>query len=432
MNWQDSLRIQGSSMQRVLVISPHFPPLGSPQALQTFRMIKAFCEYGLQVTILAADAGGVEGNNLHLNSQLPLDIPGLTVHRFRAGRGLFKKSSFLSKTYRFVRPYDTGIYFSELRSSLTRLLKEHTYDVIISVAEPLASHAALQSVQSLVSGAKQVYWFSDPVPMVANADMMRLAWRRQQCERIARHCVEYGDWVIGVTEEILEPIKAMATQKSPVFAVVPHCFDESDWPWPPLDRQKSTNDVVTILHSGALYYVRTPFVLLKGVALALQIDRELPPIRVKLQGIIAPHIARELENYGGQVPLVIEGPCEFADSKQAMVEADILCVIDCQLPRNVHLPSKLADYIGACHPILYIGRPDSPTYRLLAGVHPAFAQANSPQEVVVALKYLVSVRHNISPNDYQKAYSQFLSTKIHSWIFGLVSTDKASMERGLL
>jgi hypothetical protein len=418
------------SIESVLVISPHFPPLGSPQALQTYRKVKAFCEYGFQVTVLAADPGGVKGNNLHLNSQLPLDIPGLTVHRFRIGHRLFKKSSFLSKAYRLVRPYDTEIYFSELRRSLARLLMEHPYDIIISVAEPLVSHAALQSVQSLVGGAKQVYWFGDPVPMVANVDMMKLAWRRKQCERIARRCVEYGDLVIGVTDEILEPMKAMATQKSPIFAVVPHCFDESDWPWPPRERQKSTSDVVTVLHSGALYYVRTPFVLLKGVALALQKPRELPPIRVKLQGTIAPYIARELESYSSQVPLVIEGPREFADSKQAMVEADILCVIDCQLPRNVHLPSKLADYIGACRPILYIGRPDSPTCRLLDGVHPAFAQANSPQEVVTALKYLVSVDHNISLSDYRRVYDKFLSTRIHSWIFNLSDLNRQSKYSG--
>ena len=408
-------------MKSVLVISPYFPPQGNPQALQTWRKVKAFCWYGLEVTVLAARVDEVEGINFHVHSELPLNVEGLTVHRFPAGQPVFRKIDLLRKAYRLVRPYDTGMLLKGLQHALISLLKQHDYDVIISIAEPLASHAALLSAQAFVHKAKQVYWFSDPVPMVANANMMKLAWRRRQCEKIARLCVQHGDLIIGVTEEIINPIRTLYPQKSARFRVIPHCLDECDWPWPPQPPQRRTDSGVTLLHSGALYYTRNPFVLLEGIELTSRVLSDLPPIRVRLQGAVAPHIAQRLRAWKDRVSVDIEGPRSFVESKRAMVEADILCIIDCDLPQNVHLPSKLADYIGACRPILYIGKRNSPTYRLLTRVnHPAFAQAETPQQIPMALRSLVSKCNNVSLDEYKKVYDQFISTRVHVWVFDLI------------
>ncbi len=413
------------------MITPFFPPQGSPQALQSFRLAKALCESGIEVDVLAAGTGSNMPGNSHLSEQRGRAVDRLTVFSFSTPSWARLLGRFIPQLYRFFQPYDPWLYLPGLRACLKQLLAANSYDAIISIAEPLASHAALAS--AVPKGApRRVYWFSDPAPLSQNRDMMKLAWRRQMVERLVTSCLSPGVCVVGVTEEILEPLKALA-KPDVAFMVLPHSLDEVDWPWPP-NRSvgpSSKQYDLSVLHSGALYWERKPFVLLAGAASYAKECGRMDSIHVRLQGVIAPEIAEELRSTSNDVSISLDGPKDYLLSTQAMREADILCVIDVSLPRNIHLPSKLADYVGACKPILYIGQPDSPTCRAMRDVHPAFVQALDADQVARALKWLENRRWEITADDYQTCYDHFSFRNVYRPLTNWLCRGSPKQETGL-
>jgi hypothetical protein len=295
-----------------------------------------------------------------------------------------------------------------------RLLKRESYDVIVSVAEPLVSHAALRCMQKFVGAAKQIAWFSDPVPSLSDVQWMRMKWRRRRCCEVAAGCLSFCEAVITVTEEIADRIRSLAGRQAPRITVVPHCFDEDDWPWPPAKQRREGE--VTVVHSGALCYHRSPARLLTGVQHFQKQNGGRPAVRVQFQGAVAKNLQSEVDAWRSSGLASFEGPVDYSVSKESIRQADLLCVIDAELPKNIHLPSKIADYVGACRPILYLGRPDSPTCRCLSRIHPCFAQGHTVEETATALKELIDRRTTIPASAYWKAYKGFTARAVHRWI----------------
>jgi hypothetical protein len=398
---------------RVLLISPYFPPSGGPQALQSSRLALALYDGDAEVTVLAASVTALQPGNSHRDGK-SFDGKGrLKLVRFSTPWWVKLLGRLGAKAYRFFRPEDPWFHLPGLIPALTDLLARERFDVIISIAEPLASHAALQRCRRLVSrNTRLVYWFSDPVPLAQFSSQMKLACRRRKIERLIESCRRDAQALVAVTPEILEPISPSDAARPPRF-VIPHSFDPLDWPWPPKPAAGGDAGRVAILHSGALYWTRHPFVLLEGVREFARKAPEAGPITVRLQGSISTEIAAKVSAARMPFSLEVAGPGDFEDSKSAMAAADILCVIDVDLPRNVHLPSKVADCVGACKPILYIGRPDSPTCRLLKGAHPAFAQAGTPGEVADAIESLMRAHEQVRLSDYETIYRRLSSRVVY-------------------
>jgi glycosyltransferase involved in cell wall biosynthesis len=63
--------------------------------------------------------------------------------------------------------------------------------------------------------------------------------------------------------------------------------------------------------------------------------------------------------------VVRKGSVPYQESLSVMQGADVLVVIDADIPGSVFLPSKLIDYIGAGRPILGITPLDSATARVI-------------------------------------------------------------------
>jgi hypothetical protein len=182
--------------------------------------------------------------------------------------------------------------------------------------------------------------------------------------------------------------------------VLPHFFDGDDWPFSP--RRYRTGNTVRILHAGALYWTRRPDVLVKGFLQYRQTAGK--PAMLQMLGSCAPEIAETLSGLTRDEGIYLKGGVTQSQARAAIEAADILVIIDCDLPQNVHLPSKVADYAAACKPILYIGRPDSPTCRVLSKVHPAFVQATTAESVSSALSLLADLAYILPPEAYRAAY----------------------------
>jgi hypothetical protein len=74
------------------------------------------------------------------------------------------------------------------------------------------------------------------------------------------------------------------------------------------------------------------------------------------------------------------------------------------------LPSKIADYVAARKPILYVGSSDSPTCRILRELHPAFAFGKSAGEVSAGLEALIAKSFTIQRADFDEICKIFCLT----------------------
>lgn len=379
-----------------LIVSPYFPPSGAPTAKQIGALVQHLLSAGNTVDVVGAGDTALEPVIANTR-ETAVHSSNLNTYHF-GSNGTVARQPLLIRPYRFLKPTDPYLHLCGLLRTLKMVLDRNRYRFLLSIADPLASHeAVLRMRQPPVE--KIAFYFSDPVPCVEDRHMMRLRARRRRCQKLANQCVETGAFCWAPTEETFSFFQGDPKLRER-FLVVPHYFDTQDWPFPPATTSRT--ETMTVLHCGALYYTRRPHVLLEGVAAFRARSGE--DVRARLLGYCDPEIRASVDQtrYAGFASF--EDSVPLSAAKRAITEADIVCIIDCDLPKNVHLPSKVADYAGACKPILYIGRPDSPTCRLLGGVHPAFEQASSPEEVTNAIHRLVERSRTARLDEYHPAY----------------------------
>jgi glycosyltransferase involved in cell wall biosynthesis len=323
------------------------------------------------------------------------------------------------KAYRRLVPEDPYCQCSNLQPTLRYVLGAHRYKCIVSIADPLLTHRIV--MKAAAGSARRVYWFMDPVSYPGPDKSRWLAFRRRRCESIGKACVERGDLCVAPTSEILENISAGATVCS-TLAVLPHFFSRNDWPFPP--KHTAERNLVTILHAGALYWKRRPDLLVGGFCLYRR--NEPVPARLRMLGSCAPEIRESLGGIAASDSISLEPGVTNSEARLAMQSADVLCIIDCDIEPNVHLPSKVADYVGACKPILYVGRRESPTCRLLRHLHPAFEEANTPEEVSAALTRLAEQSRRLPREAYGAVYGSLEATSVLAPLLKIVSAAKVT------
>lgn len=389
-----------SETRDFLIVSPYFPPSGNPLAYQVRTLATYLLSAGNAVDVICAGEAHLEpamanahGTAVHSNN--------LNTYRF-GDRWSLARQPLLLKMYRFLKPTDTYVHLAGLMRTLRSVLDRNRYRFLVSISDPLASHEAVLRMRRPQVG-KMAFYFSDPVPCVEDRHMMKLRARRVRCQRLACRCVEAAAVCWAAAEETFGFLQG-DSKLTERLLVVPHYFDRRDWPFPA--AAAPPGDTITLLHCGALYYTRRPHVLLEGIARFLAGSGV--NLHTRLLGYCDPDIRASIERTRYASFASFEDSVPLSAAKRAITEAGIVCVIDCDLPKNIHLPSKVADYVGACKPILYIGRPDSPTCRLLQGVHPAFEQASTPEEVASAIHRLLERSRTAGPHEYRPAYEKLL------------------------
>jgi hypothetical protein len=363
----------------ILIVTPEYPPLGSPQSIQSYRMAYGFAKCGCKVDVLAAEAGGGAEKNHHLQYRAP-DISGVKVFRFKHKTS--DPASVSSRLYRLCFPYDPYRYGKELRIALESFCVESAYDIVIAISEPFVTHVC---VNKAIRNSRLVYWLSDPVPLGDEfKDIIKFKFRRMVFEQQIRRNLKANCIVCGVTTEIVEPfIQILKFPSSKVFTAN-HTYIDSDWG--PVSEIPKRNKQLVILHSGAIYWKRKPFKLINGATSFATKNRVF--LKILLQGAIEKQILQSLSPRTTYCDVEIQGPASYQESVVAMRSSDILCIIDVELDKNCHLPSKVADYVAANKPILYIGKKTSPTTRALQG-YAGFYCAENEFEVEQGLQKIV-------------------------------------------
>lgn len=401
---------KNTKSKKILIISPFFPPDNSPQSVQSYRMAKSMVRMGHNVTVICADHDEAIQNNSHGIDENSFYLGEMNIVRAKARSPKFCVA-LQSKIYRLVRPYDPLMQYKGMLFAANRELQKKSYDAVISIAEPLVSHSVFLKCLKKMGEAKRIVWFSDPPPIYA--DMLKLPLRRQKIWTLVKKSCANADIVVSVTNEIKEIVDLISEDKTKSI-VLPHTFDPDDW----LDcrgNSKVGSGNFTVLHSGALYWLRTPYKLVEAVDQINRLSRE-STFKLILQG----SIEEKILSYINKTPrpyVEIVGAAKLSESLKMMKSCDILCIIDVDLEKNLHLPSKVADYVAARKPILYIGDKNSPTCRVLRGVHPAFAHGNSVNEISKLLIQLNKSFDYLKFSDFDFVCNNFSMMSVYHLFF---------------
>ena len=128
-------------------------------------------------------------------------------------------------------------------------------------------------------------------------------------------------------------------------------------PVPPLSRS-----TIEIVHTGTIYASRSPNPLLEAVEHLDPAALAGRTLRVRFIGcLVYEDQKNEIENQVRALvnaSVSLEGQVPFLRSIRAMVEADLLLLLDTP-GRRAGVPSKLYEYIGAGRPILALAELDS-------------------------------------------------------------------------
>lgn len=108
-----------------------------------------------------------------------------------------------------------------------------------------------------------------------------------------------------------------------------------------------------LAHVGDFYGLRSPAPLIDGLD---GLGAEL-----RLYGRVARSLRPLLDRPGVRWA----GPVPYRDSLRAMVEADLLAVVEAPGRDSPFLPSKLIDYLGARRPVVGLVPPEGPSAALL-------------------------------------------------------------------
>ncbi|MBL4774796.1 MAG: hypothetical protein JKY87_01880 [Mariprofundus sp.] len=136
----------------------------------------------------------------------------------------------------------------------------------------------------------------------------------------------------------------------PKSEVVPHPFDSGLFP----QRPKKKNSKIILRYVGVLFDKRSPEPLFKALSELLKSHpRLIEKIQLELIGSVPGEMLKTevcLSLPEGMVRHLAN--MTYLESLGEMYDADILLLIDADVERNLFVPSKLSDYMGADTPIV--------------------------------------------------------------------------------
>ncbi len=253
--------------------------------------------------------------------------------------------------------------------------------VLVTFGQPMSDHlAGLHAKRK--THVRWLAHFSDPW-----ADS---PYRRQRFypgwhnRRMERNVVSRADRIVFTSEATRDLVmsKYPPEWRDRTHAL-PHAFDAALYSGGGTGQTRDGNTLV-LRYIGNFYNRRWPTALVDGLAILCS---QSPDVAAKIRFELIGPAAMRAEIGGSQLPTGLVTrlpPVSYLESLRLMREADLLLVLDAPFSRNVFLPSKLVDYMGAGKPIFAIS-PPGPSADLVARLGGAVANVNDPHEIAERL-----------------------------------------------
>lgn len=337
---------------KVLCLSFWSPPVVRPQAILLGKMIPEWIKQDIEPVLVTYDT------NLKWDIDLPIYfVPQLKLNKY------FNK--FVPK---FIKSYFINFYYARVISIVKKVIEKHKPDIMFSFANPQDSNIVGMMIKEKIS-IPFVSHFSDP--WVDNPYKFSEIKRPSQKDvDLEKNVIDKSDFVIFVNNQlrhlVMKKYPGNWLQKT---AVIPHCFNEQDYP--EVLNCKAKKFVFS--HVGAFYKERNLELFFQALHKLFKNEpKSINLVELVLVGAINDYAGYNIENinkmlikYDLDKITKIIPPVSYFESLRFMKMSDCLVVVDADFPNSPFLPSKVIDYVGSRNLILGITPDDSPTAEVL-------------------------------------------------------------------
>ena len=375
---------------KILAISKSFPPNGGARALQINKVLKAICQTGCEVHVIAG-LSSIETSKLSVTKDsfpytlryVPFDPPGegnTLVGRF--WHRLLCELSSANPVYKWVR---------RAIDETMRTLESYKPDVVLTSSSPFESHLVGLHLKNRV-GLPWVASFSDPwpphtMPFPHNAYEMPIltGWQMFLLRSVLRKC----DGIHMPNSEALELIgqKTQLSISEKCYSI-PHVGSKVDIDseqyekgWLAhighLSRQRLSEPLLESVKVSASNYPKD----FKGLLLVGTVCREFHALAKKM-------------NMGRLVKIM--GSMSSEKAMLLAAESEALLVVEADMPRSPFLPSKFADYACVDRPIIAITPPISPIRKYLSACGGGYPVLHNTKEISNAIHKVFCNRSGLS------------------------------------
>jgi hypothetical protein len=381
----------------LLVVSWAMPPLVYPRAIQVSRTLKDLSRRGWSIDVITLDA--ISNNSTRRDDAFASCYDGLyRLHSIDIRPAIAREHRWWNRKWlRPLLPADAeGRAWTKLAAQRGRaLIKARMPRALVTFAQPWSDHLVGIMLKRRFPSLPWIAHFSDPwvdSPYLQKEDANLMErWRAQEREIIRR-----ADAILFVnrrTEELVMS-KYPASWGTKV-SVVPHGFDADLLP--PASKSRSEADRLKFVYTGAMFEgLRDPFALLEAIAILKQmIASEVMPT-FEFVGSTDPRYPQRAQELGIDAITRFDLPTSYLKSLQIASEADVLIVIDTNVPGSVFFPSKLVDYLMFEKPILALTADGGGTTDILAPLGHICVDASRPSLIADAIAKLISDRREIA------------------------------------
>ena len=359
-------------MKRVLVITYYWPPSGGSGVQRWVKFAKYLPSEGWQPVIYTPsnpDLGSVDESLL---SDIPSEAeiikrrifePYGIYRKLTGSKGQIKveanpggggKGSFLKRLSMWVRgnlfmPDPRCLWIRPSVRFLTKYLKEHPVDVIVSTGPPQSMHLIARKV-SLATGIPWVADFRDPWTKIFYFKHLMLGKRAERKHHeLEQRVLDDATAIVAVSPLVQADFAAMT--KTPV-CLVTNGYDESDYT-ETIVPEKGFN----VVHTGLLTAEGNPVELWKVLGKKCREDADFAAsFRLTLAGKTDETVLESIRQAGLRDYLTDLGYIDHNKAVMQQRKASVLILPIREEPETkAILPGKLFEYLAARRPVLGVG-----------------------------------------------------------------------------
>ena len=371
-------------MRRVLVITYYWPPTGGSGVQRWLKFAKYLPSEGWQPVIYTPS----NPEQLAVDESLLAEVPaGAEVLKTRivepyalyrrlvgggASRGAgvnpinSQRKSWKQRLMLWIR---SNIFVPDPRSGwvrpsvryLTRYLKEHPVDVIVTTGPPQSVHLIGRGLHRRL-GVPRVADFRDPwTRMFYFENLPLLPWVRRRHFRQEQSVLDEATAVIAVTPRVQADF---ASRTSTPVHLITNGFDESDFA---VELTPRTDGKFRIVHTGLLASDGNPLELWKALAgLCSESSDFAQRLEIRLAGKVDPEIVDAIVGAGLGAQLKLLGYLPHPESVAELRHADVILLpLRHGAEYSKVYPGKIFECMSAAATILGIGPADSAAAELL-------------------------------------------------------------------
>ncbi len=364
---------------KLLVVAYDLPPYLQPQSIQVGRLLDRLADRYRMHVVTSDDSGSRKDPSLYAGLRDKFAAEIRIPYAGTLGAMLVRKALFP-----FYRLPDERRYWHV--KAYRRMLEEwgsKRFDAIVTFSYPLSSNLLGMRLKERFS-LPWIAFFSDPW-VDSPYTRYRLLFRATN-SMLEQRTVAAADRLVFSSVEMRDAY----VQKYPFArercSVLEHSFDPG---LSPAVQARSGGSIV-FRHIGTLNRVRTPSSLLDALGrMAKEGALSENDVRFEFYGgtdVLCGRTMRRLtKQYDLDRIVTLKGSVPYQESLSVMQGADVLLVVDANVPGSVFLPSKLIDYIGAGRPVLGITPKDSASARVIRKAGGWVAPPDDPSAVAAVL-----------------------------------------------